>query len=296
MLGKKEKEEKVLKQDLTQKDENNGVFVIHLFMKEKCDMPDKEYMTHILQKHMGEVECFSHNEKSAGFAVKKYKVEFKEGKIPPQLLITEAFSTENYQLDALTVSQMWDCPNARQILNECKYHVVAVDMMASLLPYKDRADMLMDDMEALVELYPQCQAVQFQSSGKMFPREKVANHSIPREDRFIYFAVNARFFNIQGTNDHIVDTLGMTVMGLPDLQYHFHDFDPNHVVNHAYNTASYIFSGNSVIESGDNIDGIKDGKIDRSVQWKCQYENSLIQPLRPVIDICMNEYASGKRE
>ena len=38
----------------------------------------------------------------------------------------------------------------------------------------------------------------------------------------------------------LIDTLGMNTLFLPDLQYHFHDMDPNWVVNHAYNVASYI--------------------------------------------------------
>lgn len=38
----------------------------------------------------------------------------------------------------------------------------------------------------------------------------------------------------------IVDTLGMSTLFLPDLHYHFHGADPNHVVNHAYNVLSYI--------------------------------------------------------
>ncbi len=36
----------------------------------------------------------------------------------------------------------------------------------------------------------------------------------------------------------MVDTLGMSVLSLPDLQYHFHGMDPNAVVNHAYNMLS----------------------------------------------------------
>ena len=41
---------------------------------------------------------------------------------------------------------------------------------------------------------------------------------------------------------------------------------------------------------------IKDGDMDRSIQWKCQYEDALIQPKRPVLDINTGEYAAGNRE
>lgn len=156
--------------------------------------------------------------------------------------------------------------------------------------------MLMDYLEALVEMYPQCEAVLFQTSGKMFTAEQIHEHMIPEEDRFIYFAVNVRFFNVSGTEDMLVDTLGMSTLNLPDLQYHFHDMEPNWVVNHAYNLLSYIYENNSPIESGETVDGVTDGHMDENVQWKCHYEESLIQPERGVLDICMNEYASGDRE
>lgn len=297
IFGKfKKKEEEVLQQDLSQKDNPGGVFVIHLFMKEKCDMPSKERMTEVMEKHLGETECFCHDSKTAGFAPKKYKSEFEDATVTPSLMVTDCFRNDDYHLDEVTRSQMWDCENSEEILSECKYQVIATDMLAgAIADYKDRADMLMDFMEALVELYPECVAVQFQTSGKMFTREKIVNHQIPREDRFIYFAVNVRYFRIEGTEDMMVDTLGMSTLYLPDLQYHFHGMDPNWVVNHAYNLLSYMYANDAPIKSGETVDGIVDGHMARNVQWRCQYESALIQPVRDVLDVCMNEYASGGR-
>ncbi len=54
----------------------------------------------------------------------------------------------------------------------------------------------------------------------------------------------------------IVDTIGMSTLFLPDLQYHFHNVNPNEVVNHAYNVLSYIFDEDNPIENGDTIDGL----------------------------------------
>lgn len=291
-----ETENKTLKQDLTQKEKNDRVFIIHLLMKEKCKMPPKEKMLSIAQKHLGEeTECFCYNSKSVGFASHKYKIQFKEGVIPPQLLVMECMSMDSYNIDDLTKSQMWDCKNSAEILAECKYHVIATDILGSTMDYKERAEMLMNYMEALIEMYPECEAILFQTSGKLFTREQIKNHKIPRNERFIYFAVNIRFFNIENSNEKIIDTLGMNILGLPDLQYHFHDFNPNYIVNHAYDTAYYIFENNNLIKNGETVDGISEGEFDRNVQWECHYEQSLIQPVREVIDICMNEYAGGKR-
>ena len=94
----------------------------------------------------------------------------------------------------------------------------------------------------------------------------------------------------------MVDTLGMSTLCLPDLQYHFHDMDVNAVVNHAYNVLLYLYENDCPIKSGETIDGIVDGHMSHEVQWRCQFENALIQPVREVLDVCMGEYAAGRRE
>lgn len=283
-------------QDLSQAQHAGGVFMIQLLMKEPVKMPDKEQMIFTMKQHLSEVECFTYDEKSAGFAASKYEVTFKEGKMPPQLMITECLAFDGSKIKAFERSQMWNCEDSDRILEECHYDVLATDMLAAGLSAKERAELDMDFLEAVVALYPECEAVYFPTSGKMFPADEVRNHRIPREDRFIYFGVNVRFFNIQGTNDMLVDTLGMGTLFLPDIQYHFHDMDPNWVVDHAYNTASYILANDNPIQSGDVIDGIEDGEIIMDIQWKCQYEDALIQPARGVLDVNMGEYAAGERE
>ena len=94
----------------------------------------------------------------------------------------------------------------------------------------------------------------------------------------------------------VVDTLGLYAMGLPDIQYHFHGLNPDDVVNHAYNTAIYIFDNNAPIKTGETIAGLKDGRMDIDVKWRCNYEMSLIQPERELMDIETAEFASGNRQ
>lgn len=298
LFDKFKKKEKVFQQDINQIAEHPGmVFVVHILMDEICDMPGKESMLRVMSKHLGEVDCFCHNGQVAGFAAKKYVVHFeKDNKdIPPQLMLTNCTKIEKPIMDDISRSQLWNCPNGNEILDTCKYQVIATDMLAAGLYYKDRAEMLVDYIEALVELYPTCRAVVFENSKKMFTREDITNCMMPKESRYIYYAVNVRFFNIQGTDDMMVDSLGMSTLFLPDLQYHFHGIDPNEVVNHAYNVLSYIYDNDNPIKDGDYIDGLVDGRISQDVQWNVHYENSLIQPIREVIDVNMQEYASGNR-
>jgi len=292
------KKDNALKQDISKEQAIQAVgavFIMHLLFEERCEMPDRELMCGIMDRHMGANECFGYSGSTASFAAKKYSSKFRDSAIPPMLMITGCTEITDWKPDAITMSQMWECPESEEIFDRCRYQIVAADMLAGGLEYKDRADMLMDFMEALLEMFPTCRAVMFETSGKMFTRESILGRDISREDRFVFFAVNVRFFRIEGTEDMIVDTVGMSTLCLPDLQYHFHGMDQNDVVNHAYNMLSYIFANGCPIKSGDSIDGIKDGKISRDVQWKCQDEKSLIQPLREVFDINMGEFASGTR-
>ena len=289
---------KVFQQNLEEKAVAPGmIFMVHLLMEEMCQMPEKEFMNDIMIKHFGDVDCFCHDEKVAGFAPNKYKVYYKDADkdIPPQLMIMGCIENQQPVMDEISASQTWDCPESEDIFSACKYQVVATDMMASGLDYKERAEMLVNYIEALVEMFPTCKAVAFETSKKMLSRETIAECQIPKESRFIYYAVNVRFFNIQGGNDMIVDSVGMSTLFMPDVQYHFHDMDPNAVVNHAYNTLSYMYDAANPIKSNDHIDGIENGSMSLNVQWNVCYEESLIQPIREVLDVNMGEFAAGKR-
>lgn len=273
-----------------------GPYLIQMLFKEPVPMPDKEIMTAVMQRHIGAVECFHCDTKMAGFTALEHIAEFKEGKAPVQLMVMGCNEFKGKGFDAFLVSQMWDCQKDRErILQECRYQVVATDMLAGALPALERANLDADFVEALAELYPGCEAFFFQNCGKLLLAEDVRSHQIEGPDRFIRFGVNVRFFNIQGTEDKIIDTVGMSTLCLPDLQYHFRGMNPNWVVNHAYNVASYILEYDNPIQDGETIDGVADGQMSQEIQWVCRYEDALIQPPRAVLDINMGEYASGNR-
>lgn len=295
--GKEPQQEKqVYQQDLSKEEQPGAVFVMTLLFREPVDIPEKQTIAAAAQKHLGEVDCFWCDEKGAGIAVKKYLCEFKDASVPPQLMLTPCNRFDEASIDEFEKSQMWDCKEDKdRILTECRYKVAATDMMAAALPANQRAELDMDWLDTLMELYPTCEAVYFFNSGKLIRANDIRNYRFSRESRFIKFAVNVRFFTIQGTDDMIVDTRGMSTLFMPDLQYHFHGMDPNWVVNHAYNTASYMLDHDNPIQAGDPIDGVENGKLSVNVQWRCNYENALIQPARTVIDIYMNEYAAGTR-
>lgn len=297
----KQHQEQQFQQDLLQKTDPQirpgGVFMVQLLMKEKCEMPSNERFTEILSKHLGKVEQYGDRKVSAMFAAHDYISEMKDASLPVTLMISDCEEFVQSSIDDFRRSQMWNCMSDRdQILSECKYQIFANDMLGGGLPAKKRANMLMDYLEALVELYPQCEAVYNANSGKLIKADEIRKKEMTGIDRFIRYAVNVRFFNVEGTEDSVVDTLGLSLLYIEDLQYHFHDMDPNWVVGHAYTVASYLLNNDNPMKDGDTVDGIRNGMIVQDIQWKCQYEDALIQPARVVIDVCMDEYAAGNRE
>ena len=135
-------------------------------------MPDKEKMTAIMEKHIGSTECFCYDKKMAGFAAQEHIAEFKDGKCPVQLMVMKCDKFKGKGFDAFLMSQMWDCQEDRErIFRECKYQVVATDMLAAALPALERANLDADFLEALAELYPTCEAFYFQNCGKLFLAE-----------------------------------------------------------------------------------------------------------------------------
>ncbi len=293
----KEVQEEPIKQNLEEKGEFQSLLTIQLLFREKGIRPSVEQIKAALTEAMGEVEVVADLDHSlSSFAVKRYPVEYDNGQsVPAQVLMADFNPFDSGKVDAIQRSQLWDCQDGEALLDSCAYQVMLSDFMAAGLDYKDRCTMLADWLEVALKLFPDCEAVWVPSSGKLLTRQQALEFDGGKENRFIYYAVNARFFRIQDTEDMVVDTLGLYSIGLPDVQYHFHDLDPNAVVNHAYNAASYLYDKNAPIENGETIDGLSPQGIDREVQWVCQYEDALIQPARVVMDICAGEYAAGGR-
>ncbi len=279
------------------KSNDGNLFAMHLLMKEKCELPKKEEMIRIFEKHLGKIDCFHYDKDSVGFTCCDYFTDAKKSKksFSPQLLIVGCSKIKKPLMSQLQESQLWNCANGKQILDECQYEYVATDMLSALLDLKERADLLVKYSEALAETFTSCRALVFGNSMKMFSREDILNCDIDEDIRFINYAVNVRSFNIEGSEDKLVDSVGMNVLSLPDVQYHFHSLDPQSVVSHAYNVLSYILEYDNPIKDGDVIDGIKDKAMSSEVQWQVHYEKSLVKPDRILIDVNMNEYASGKR-
>jgi len=282
--------EQVVRQDLSQEAKTSGIYHIWLLFREKCERPSTDILLEKLKERFGSVVTVADSSISV-FALSEHLVTYKDNKkAPAQLMITECNKAEEPLGDDIARSQFWDCPDGVVILDSCPWRIMICDFLASGLPTLERAYILSDWLEIVLELFPTCTAIFSQASGKLLTAENARENPYSGPLRFFHFGVNARFFRIQGGNEMMVDTLGLHALGLPDMQYHFRDLDPNAVINHAYNTAIYQFENDAPIASGHTIEGVEPGS-----QWKCQYESSLIQPVRDILDVAAGDFAAGNR-
>ena len=119
-----------------------GPYLIQMLFKEPVPMPDKEKMTAVMEKHIGSAECFCYDKKMAGFAALEHIAEFQDGKCPVQLMVMKCDKFKGKGFDEFLLSQMWDCQEDRdRIFRECRYQVVATDMLAAALPALERANL-----------------------------------------------------------------------------------------------------------------------------------------------------------
>jgi hypothetical protein len=105
--------------------------------------------------------------------------------------------------------------------------------------------------------------------------------------------INVRYFSI--ANDPgvmVMDTLGLHVFGLPDVQCHFRDRQPGEIATMLFTTAVYLFQSGDVIADANTISG--PGVDERLV---CFHEPALLAPSRRVIDVDLGDpYAAGQRD
>lgn len=277
----------ILNQDLSEKaPQRPQMLIAQLLFREKPERCSAEKARAAMEKYCGDIGETAEKSDILMFPVNGLRVEFKDEPqgVPPLACFMQP-AEFTPKLDEMTRSQFWDMENGADFIDGVKYEVIVYAMLSAGLTYREQAELFIAQLDAAAEMFPAFEAIFTAGSGKLVPKA-----------RFLKTAVNVRFFTVQETDEMLVDSLGMYLLALPDVQFHFRALDPNYVVNYAYNLLDYQYENDFPIEDGDRLDGIgADGNISESVQWRGSYENSLIQPLRHVLDVNCGEYAAGSR-
>lgn len=220
----------------------------------------------------------------------QHRVSYKDAEVPAQTAILARHQRIETDCYAEDIQQSWGCPHAKQLLQGSEHTLLVTEMMARLLSPKDRLHLFHGALRAVIEETAPDALVFKHSQQVIDPQSYLAAKSEPPILR--PGSVNVRFFEISNSaGDMIMDTRGLDEVGLHDLQCHYRDLDPNKVSRLLFNTAVYVCENGPVIESGHTVDG-----IEPKSKWTCQFENSLLEPTREVLDLNPGvPYAAGTR-
>jgi hypothetical protein len=184
----------------------------------------------------------------------------------------------------IDLSQTWQFPQARGVLNQCKAVLTIREVFGRPLPPAQRLEAFRATVLAACRLTTPA-AAWWPTSTQLLPPPLPAGSPLMG-------LLNVRLFRVEGSNrDVVMDTLGLQVFGLPDLQCHCHDLELPRLAAYLRNAGNYIFERGDVIRDGDTIEGMEPGE-----KWRCLQEEALIPPDRLVIDLDPGEgYAAGQR-
>lgn len=277
---------------------NSVYFFTPLFEYPVMMPPENEFLD-ALFRQFGEVKFLSEEMKLpkapsqlTNFVLLDYPSYYQKNKVslPSQLMLYGANIFDKTTFDASMVAQFWGMDDKDAFINRCNYSINASNFMASALPRMERYGIIASYADLILEMFPDCIGIYWPHSQKITTREQYLNSEWgTKEFHFLDGGVNVRFFNIEGTDEMLFDTLGLTPIGLPDLQCHCKNLAPNKVVNFLNNITAYLYDKGDVIEDGNTVEGIGGEK------WICQREDAIVGPNRMVIDINAGQFSAGNR-
>jgi hypothetical protein len=221
---------------------------------------------------------------------KGHPVTYAEGEVPAQTAILATDQAPQLEAYRQEIQQSWRCRHAEELLRGCRETRLVTEMMARSLPPGDRVALFHGVLRAMIEVTGPDALVFKHTQQVIEPADYLA--ACDQDPILRPGALNVRFFNIANSDgDMVMDTRGLADVGLHDLQCHFRDLDPTAVARVLYNTAVYVFENGPVIQSGQTVAGTEPDS-----KWRCQFEDSLVEPKREVLDLNPGPpYAAGKR-
>jgi len=182
------------------------------------------------------------------------------------------------------VSQTWDWAGAEAAVSASRHSLLVTEMFGDSRTPQDRWRAMSGVVAALIRIT--------RPTVLSWPQSQRVGHPDLFAAGDLDGLINVRYFSI--VNDPgvmVMDTLGLHVFGLPDVQCHFRDRQPGEIATMLFTTAVYLFQSGDVIADGNTISGPRADE-----RLVCFREPALLAPSRRVIDVDLGDpYAAGQR-
>ena len=277
----KKKEDKSFVSEQEERLENfPGMLSAKLLFSDKQDL-DPNIILEELRLHFSSVDNPS-NDKAFLYFFPDIQIKLQDASIPAQctiLIPNEGNSKPEIADEAF--QQNWHWKEANDVAEDCRYEVLVSDFMTRTLDYKTRFN-LFGYFLAAVTKATNPKVVYSLTSQKLVKPENIIDSMASKENRYLESFINVRLYNISNGNsgELLMDTVGLHLLGLPDVQIRFENLDEREIAGLLWNYAYYIFEQGDVFENGNTILGLEPNS-----RWKCDRQKSLAAPERIVINI-----------
>jgi hypothetical protein len=263
------------------------IYSVELYMKEEPIILENKLLENI-KKYCGNVEVISNKDNNITFAFMDYILEFKNASAPVSIIVSKIYDKPNINKLEKSLEQSSNSIKKGEI-QKCSYRIVVTDIMAIGVDYRKRMEIFQKTLYAIVELIP-CEGIHFHITEQVISRgDYLENNPLDTNYDPLFGILNVRTFNIKDKKDeYLMDTLGLSAIGLCDLQCHFEDLNPNKIIDILYSYGYYIFDNSDAADNLKEIESVNEGE-----KWKCEYEISIAEPKRVVIDINPGKKFSG---
>ncbi len=193
------------------------------------------------------------------------------------------------------LSQSWQFAEARDTLRDCRFAITVQETVVGAAKPVERLEALQQAVSVVLDAV-HGEAMYCVDSRQLIPPGlflgEVEARGVPALQAG---AINVRLYRVDspGVADGrlLMDTLGLHVFGLPDLQIDFRWLEPGAVAKTLFAAAAYLFEQGDVIEDGHTIEGCLPGS-----RWTAQHAQSIVEPHRQVIALDPGEPYSTRDE
>lgn len=182
----------------------------------------------------------------------------------------------------IALSQSWQFPDAREVVGECTARIELRETSSWPVTSMKRLEDLQKAMRSALEII-HADAIHCADSEQVIPPGLFLGEIEARGVPAIQAgAVNVRLFpvNVEGVAPGrlVMDTLGLHMFGLPDLQIDFRWLEAGSVARTLFAAAGYLAEHGDVIDDGHTIEGCLPG-----TRWSALHGRSAVEPNREVL-------------
>jgi hypothetical protein len=245
-----------------------GVYAVELLYDQQPEF-DEVRLLGALRSRLGAVVPIEGMDSSLGFIIGDLHAHFADVRTNAQLVITPTEVGYSPELAADSLQQTWDWPGAADAVARCTRGVFVSDFLARTLPPAVRLRFMVEAVRTVVEIAPPL-AIDWKPAQKVVdPRTGLTAPTLP---------FNVRFFTLADSGENVMDTRGLDILGLPDVQCRFTGLSPAEVASHLYGIAAHL------VQQGPVRDGFVAAATDGH-RWVCRYGQSLAGPTRQIVDL-----------